>query len=404
MPTTFTDAQRRELVRLGYAPQDILMMEIRGQGMPLGRAQQRAEYDPIQEYLPYIPRDFVPRRKPTQDEVDLYGSIHPDVYASTRSGIAVPPNSGLTPRGIDLAVGAGHNPSIFENFGKQEPSLDAQARQAHDTAIRAQKNEARAARGANSEIEPIGMQDSAAELMNFLGNEYNDLVTNAPYHYQEAKKRVGPYADLAREHIVEPLAPRLSPYADAIRDPENTRQAISLMANDTKQKAKEVYREVKPYVEPYVDKAYTAAKPTIDIYSTLADDPEATARGMAMAAADARDYTEREAPNWVAQVSSSLNRGNKFLGSLKDAWRNPEHYLAGGTYDDRLRIQQARERPAPTEMRRELVERPVAREQPASQGFSYSNNSSVTPPKPASTPQPKPIAQPVQQIRQQPQR
>jgi hypothetical protein len=100
-----------------------------------------------------------------------------------------------------------------------------------------------------------------------------------------------------------------------------------------------------------------------------------------MAAADARDYTEREAPNWVAQVSSSLNRGNKFIGSLKDAWRNPEHYLSGGTYDDRLRIQEARERPTPTEMRRPTVEGPVTREQPT-QGFSYASNSQVTAPRP----------------------
>lgn len=392
----FTEQQRQELARRGYAPYDILMMEITGQGMPLGQAPLRLGYDPIREPLPNYQQEFVPRRQPTQDERDLYGSIHPEDYTKQRRGISVPPNSGLTDRGIDLAVSQGYDPDIFKDYGKQDPELDAQARRAHDTAIATAKNEARISRGANDKIEPISMSDSSAALMHFLGNEYNDLVTNAPYHYQEAKRRVAPVLDYANENIVEPLAPRLSPYADAVRDPETTRQALGLMANDATDKAREAYNKAKPYVQPYVDKAYTAAKPTIDIYKTLADDPEATARGLAMAAADVRDYTEREAPNWVAQVSSSLNRGNKFLGSLKDAWRNPEHYLAGGTYDDRLRIQEARERPTPTEMRRPPVESPVAREQP-NQGFSYSSNSQVTPPRSSMQPQ---QPQQVQQVKQ----
>jgi hypothetical protein len=337
-----TDQQIQELRDQGFNESDILMMQLTGQSLP--PSPLGFSYSP-QNYSYQEPAQIAVQ--PTDpDEVPVYGGMSRGAYENSRQGI--PAKGPLTPRGIDLAVASGYSPSIFENYGNQDPRLDAKALQAHNTALTAAKNEARIARGAISEIEPISMSDSAESLMNFLGNEYNDLVTNAPYNYAIAKKTVAPVLNYA---------------------------------NDVKAKAREAYTTAKPYVQPYVDKAYTAAKPTLDIYKTLADDPEATARGVAMAAADARDYTEREAPNWVAQVSSSLNRGNKFIGSLKDAWRNPEHYLSGGTYDDRLRIQEARERPTPTEMRRPTVEGPVTREQPT-QGFSYASNSQVTAPRP----------------------
>ncbi len=140
--------------------------------------------------------------------------------------------------------------------------------------------------------------------------------------YRDAKETGGYYLDKA-DQATKPV-----------------REAVSATAAPVIQKAKQygqpIYEE---YVEKPVQREYQRQK---DIYNTLAADPEATIQGAKMMANDAGEYIRdtahtirNESPSWVARFSKTLSEGSNFGKELKDAWNDPDYYLAGGRYENK---------------------------------------------------------------------
>jgi hypothetical protein len=137
--------------------------------------------------------------------------------------------------------------------------------------------------------------------------------------------------------VKETAAPVIQRADEATR---GIRQAVSATAAPVIQKAKQygqpIYEE---YIERPVQREYQRQK---DIYNTLAADPEATLEGAKAMANDAGEYIRdtahtirNESPGWVARFSKALSEGSNFGRELKDAWQDPDYYLAGGRYENK---------------------------------------------------------------------
>ena len=50
---------------------------------------------------------------------------------------------------------------------------------------------------------------------------------------------------------------------------------------------------------------------------------------------DTAHTIRNESPSWVARFSKTLSEGSNFGKELKDAWNDPDYYLAGGRYENK---------------------------------------------------------------------
>jgi hypothetical protein len=143
--------------------------------------------------------------------------------------------------------------------------------------------------------------------------------------------------------------------SNAVGEVKRTLEPITTAAKST---LEPVYNSVKKTTAPlYKNYIETPVKNEIahqkSIYNTLRQDPEATIQGAKDMANDygnyARDITARtgkaiadtsstirnESPTWVARFSKALSEGSNFGKELKDAWNDPDYYLAGGRYSNK---------------------------------------------------------------------
>lgn len=134
--------------------------------------------------------------------------------------------------------------------------------------------------------------------------------------------------------------------SSATRAPVSREQDSSL-ATDAKNLASTAYNKAKPAIVGAYDTAGDLVNMTRDTYRDMYNDPDSAIQGAkdmardyyntySQAASDTGDYIGTNAPKWVSSISSALNTGSNFARSLQDAWRDPEHYQRGGTYQDKL--------------------------------------------------------------------
>jgi hypothetical protein len=263
---------------------------------------------------------------------ELYNTynIHPDAIRqnrefSTRSAPAERSRSTFrlssnpaaqakfTEEQVDEAVRNGYDPSIFVNYGKPGNN-DRKADVAMSMLGKNTRNDKLLASNPKidlNKLEPMTAEESLEGLSQAGRNAYQDVKDTGGYYLGEADRATKPI-----------------------------REAVSATAAPVIQKAKQygqpIYEE---YVEKPVQREYQRQK---DTYNTLAADPEATLQGAKMMASDAGEYirdtahtVRNESPSWVARFSKTLSEGSNFGKELKDAWDDPDYYLAGGRYENK---------------------------------------------------------------------
>ena len=214
---------------------------------------------------------------------------------------------------IDNIVAAGGDYAPIVNYGKPGNN-DERAR---NLVSMIRKNKANdKALAANPKMDLNNLEPMTA------GESMEGLRQAGTSMYRDAKETGGYYLDKA-DQATKPI-----------------REAVSATAAPVIQKAKQygqpIYEE---YVEKPVQREYQRQK---DTYNTLAADPEATLQGAKMMASDAGEYirdtahtVRNESPSWVARFSKTLSEGSNFGKELKDAWDDPDYYLAGGRYENK---------------------------------------------------------------------
>ncbi len=214
---------------------------------------------------------------------------------------------------IDNIVASGGDYSPIVNYGKPDNN-DERAR---NLVSMVRKNKANDnALAANPKMDLNNLQPMTA------GESIEGLRQAGTSMYRDVKETAAPVIQRADEAT------------------KGIRQAVSATAAPVIQKAKQygqpIYEE---YIERPVQREYQRQK---DIYNTLAADPEATLEGAKAMANDAGEYIRdtahtirNESPGWVARFSKALSEGSNFGRELKDAWQDPDYYLAGGRYENK---------------------------------------------------------------------
>jgi hypothetical protein len=273
---------------------------------------------------------------------ELYNSygIHPteiqdftDSYtrkpsSSTRQAFRLSANpkaqAKFTEEQVDNAVLHGYNPEIFTNYGK--PGNDDRRA---DTAMSMLGKNSRNDRALSTDpkldvnkLEPMTAEESIEGLRQAGTNAYRDAKETGGYYLQQA--------DEATKPIRQAISSTAAPVIHAVSS------TAGPMVQKAKQYAEPIYKE---YVEQPIQREYQRQK---DTYNTLAADPEATLEGAKMMARDAGEYVRdtahtirNESPSWVARFSKTLSEGSNFGKELKDAWNDPDYYLAGGRYENK---------------------------------------------------------------------
>ena len=214
---------------------------------------------------------------------------------------------------IDNIVASGGDYSPIVNYGKQGNN-DERAR---NLVSMVRKNKANDnALAANPKMDLNNLQPMTA------GESIEGLRQAGTSMYRDVKETAAPVIQRADEAT------------------KGIRQAVSTTAAPVIQKAKQygqpIYEE---YIERPVQREYQKQK---DMYNTLAADPVATLEGAKAMANDAGEYIRdtahtirNESPSWVARFSKALSEGSNFGRELKDAWQDPDYYLAGGRYENK---------------------------------------------------------------------
>jgi hypothetical protein len=232
--------------------------------------------------------------------------------------------SRFTEEQVDDAVRNGFDPSMFTNYGNPGND-DVRADRVMSLLGKNSRNDRALAANPKldlNKLEPMTAGESIEGLRQAGTNAYRDVKETGGYYLQQADEATKP----VRQAISSTAAP---------------------VVNKVKQYGEPIYRE---YVEQPVKREYQRQK---DTYNTLAADPEATMEGAKMMA---RDYGNKavdvasnvgravgdtastirnESPSWVARFSKTLSEGSNFGKELKDAWNDPDYYLAGGRYEDK---------------------------------------------------------------------
>ncbi len=230
----------------------------------------------------------------------------------------------FTEEQVDNAVLHGYNPDIFTNYGKPGND-DRRADIAMSMLGKNSRNDQALAADPKldlNNLEPMTAEESIEGLRQAGTNAYKDVKETGGYYLQQA------------DEVAKPLRQAISSTTAPVR------KAISETAGPMVQKAKQYAEPIyKEYIEQPIQREYQRQK---DTYNTLAADPEATLEGAKMMASDAGKYVRdtahtirNESPSWVARFSKTLSEGSNFGKELKDAWNDPDYYLAGGRYENK---------------------------------------------------------------------
>lgn len=232
--------------------------------------------------------------------------------------------SRFTEEQVDEAVRNGFDESMFTNYGTPGND-DTRADRVMSMLGKNSRNDRALAANPKmdlNKLEPMTAGESLEGLRQAGTNAYRDVKDTGGYYLQQADEATKP-----------------------------VRQAISSTAAPVIQKAKQYGEPIyKEYVEQPIQREYQRQK---DTYNTLAADPEATMQGAKMMASDygnkikdtastvgravgdTASTIRNESPSWVARFSKTLSEGSNFGKELKDAWNDPDYYLAGGRYENK---------------------------------------------------------------------
>ena len=333
----------------------------------------------------------------------IYGGFDPDAYErdAKASGRVKLPNNSAKLRSYRLAdLAIADNPDIrqnIENYGRGDAENDAKVVQAMQLAEKMRLNDYYESSGNTDLIQPYSMEENAQALGNVVSNYTRGIRTQAPVVYNQAVNKAKQYGNAAVDTAKQygnTAINKAQQYGNAAVD--TARQYGSKAVDATQYYGNQAINKAQQYGNAAVDKAREYGDEFVNYadsipaepsrihdaarsYRFLAHDPESAVEGAKMMASDAADYTQKNAPRWVANVSSKLNQGSNFFKSLGDAWEDPEHYMQGGTYEDKLRDRKARaihmENP---DMQPKV---PVQSSTPNQEGgFRASSNQAVTPP------------------------
>lgn len=282
---------------------------------------------------------------------------------------------------VDMAIARGADPKLFANYG-QPGNDDQKAITIYNMVKKDALNEYRQSQG-NKDLLPMTWDESLAGL-NLAANQAYENVSDTMYPVVKATKR---YATQAKNYA----QPMLSSATQAAKDYTNSAvQKTKQYTDPAVEKAKQLAAKSKNYIanETEAGKAYRDMYNDMDsakqglrmlrdetetgrIYRDLYNDPESTVEGLKLMANDASNYVtsgeakkdlSEGAPRWVANISHGLNEGSKFFGSLKDAWKDPEYYMNGGTYEDKLEHQKAIEVPTMSQYKQQTGFRAASNE------------------------------------------